>query len=157
MHIFQILGILLTWYGIWLYQSIEESKFDHGEELGGILIIILGVTVFCVAIYGIVVAVMEQKKMLIYVSQKWNNSYCIFSYINVFFKQFAVLLVVLIVIQLIMVSISHIIINNSISEKLKEGFDELMDTKYQKPNSTLSIYEERVSTQWNINVILFYL
>lgn len=75
MHIFQILGILLTWYGIWLYQSIEESKFDHGEELGGILIIILGVTVFCVAIYGIVVAVMEQKKMLIYVSQKWNNSY----------------------------------------------------------------------------------
>ncbi|KAM7342801.1 tetraspanin 42Eh [Cochliomyia hominivorax] len=116
-----ILGILLTWYGIWLYQSIENSKFDHGEELGGILIITLGVTVMCAAIYGTVVTIMEQKKMLIY---------------------FAVLLVILIVVQLIMVSISRITINSTITEKLKEGFDELMDTNFQKPNSTLSIYEE---------------
>ncbi|KAI8119020.1 Protein late bloomer [Lucilia cuprina] len=116
-----ILGILLTWYGIWLYQSNDNPTFDHGEKLGGILIITLGVVVLCVSIYGIVVAIMECKKMLIY---------------------FAVLLVVLIVIQFIMVSITHSAINTTVSKRLKEGFDELWDTKYQNPNATLSIYEE---------------
>lgn len=36
-------------------------------------------------------------------------------------------------------------LNNGVSSKLKEGFDELWDTVYQQPNEKLSFYEEWVS------------
>ena len=52
---------------------------------------------------------------------------------------------VLIVIQFVLVSISHAYINNKLPKKLQDGFDELWDdTEYQTTNATLSIYEEWV-------------
>ncbi|TMW40083.1 hypothetical protein DOY81_014837, partial [Sarcophaga bullata] len=89
--------------------------------MGGLLIITLGVVVFSTSVYGVVAAILEHKRMLIY---------------------FAVLLVVLIVIQFVLVSISHAYINNKFPKKLQDGFDELWDTEYQTTNTTLSIYEE---------------
>lgn len=116
-----ILGSLLMWHGIWLIDSVENTKYDHGEELGAILVITLGVAVIIVSIYGTIVTVMERKGMLIY---------------------FAVLLILLLVIQFVLVSICHTAIGTGVSDNLKQGFDELWDTKYQKPNATLSFYEE---------------
>lgn len=51
---------------------------------------------------------------------------------------------VLIVIQFVLVSISHASVNTRFPKKLQDGFDELWDTKSQTPNANLSIYEEWV-------------
>ncbi|XP_013098678.1 23 kDa integral membrane protein [Stomoxys calcitrans] len=116
-----ILGSLLIWFGAWLYQSVEDAKFDHGEELASIVIMTLGAVLICTAIYGSVVTVLGHINMLI---------------------GYAVVLIVLLVIQIILVSISYTALNNGVSEKLQQGFDELWDPLHRGPSAALSFYEE---------------
>uniref|UniRef100_T1PJU0 Tetraspanin n=1 Tax=Musca domestica TaxID=7370 RepID=T1PJU0_MUSDO len=116
-----ILGSVLTWFGSWLYKSIDDEKFDHGEKLASIVIMTLGGVLIFTAIYGTLATVFELSNMLI---------------------SFAVLLIALLVMQIVLVSISYTALNNGVSKRLEKGFDELWDPLHLKPSENLSFYEE---------------
>ncbi|XP_030560194.1 CD151 antigen [Drosophila novamexicana] len=120
--IYALNGCLLIWYGTWLLDSIAEQRnaVDHGEKLASILCILLGIVVILASIFGTVALFKECKKMLI---------------------SYAVLLILLLVIQFVMFSISFAASRDALPNSLKQGFDELWDV-YHRHNNTLSIYEE---------------
>ncbi|EDW01554.1 protein late bloomer [Drosophila grimshawi] len=120
--IYALNGCLLIWYGTWLLNSIAEQRnaVDHGEKLAAILCILLGIVIVLASIFGTVALAKECKKMLI---------------------SYAVLLLLLLVIQFIMFSISFAASRDALPNSLKQGFDELWDPK-RSINSTLSVYEE---------------
>lgn len=58
-------------------------------------------------------------------------------------------LIILLIIQVVLVSISYSSINNGVSEKLKQGFEELWDPMHEKPSQNLGFYEEWVSLEYS--------
>ncbi|XP_023162834.1 23 kDa integral membrane protein [Drosophila hydei] len=120
--IYALNGCLLIWYGTWLLDSIAEQQnfVDHGEKLASILCILLGIVIIIASVFGTVALIKDCKKMLI---------------------SYAVLLIVLLVIQFVMFSISFAASRDALPNSLKQGFDELWDPQHRL-NSTLNIYEE---------------
>ncbi|TDG51680.1 hypothetical protein AWZ03_001740 [Drosophila navojoa] len=118
--IYALNGCLLIWYGAWLLDSVAEQLnfVDHGENLASILCILLGIVVIIASVFGTVALLKECKRMLI---------------------SYAVLLIVLLIIQFIMFSIAAS--RDTLPSSLKQGFDDLWDPQ-QRLNSTLNIYEE---------------
>ncbi|XP_034106341.1 protein late bloomer [Drosophila albomicans] len=121
--IYALNGCLLIWYGTWLLDTIVEqpNPIDEGERMAAILCILLGSVIILASIFGTVALAKECKKMLI---------------------SYAVLLLLLLVIQFIMFSISFSASRDALPESLRQGFDELWDTLSMRSNSTLNIYEE---------------
>ncbi|XP_034477996.1 protein late bloomer [Drosophila innubila] len=120
--IYALNGCLLIWYGTWLLDTIVEQLIavHHGEKLAAILCILLGVVIILTSIFGLIGLVKECRKMLI---------------------SYAVLLLLLLVIQFIMFSSSFAASRDFLPESLTQGFDELWDAQYMS-NSTLNKYEE---------------
>ncbi|XP_037941079.1 tetraspanin-9-like [Teleopsis dalmanni] len=118
-----LFGVILIWFGVWLCNTVNgenERTIDLGENLLGALIILLGVVVFLISIFGFVGIYMKSRKMLI----------C-----------FAVIMVLLLIIQLVLLSLSYTAASEGMPSELKQGFDELWD-KHDFDNSTLSSYEQ---------------
>ncbi|XP_068147113.1 tetraspanin-9 [Drosophila tropicalis] len=116
-------GSLLIWYGCWLLDNLTNSQnieIEHGENLAAILTILLGIVIVVASIYGSVGVCQESRTVLI---------------------SYAVLLLVLLIIQVIMFSISFAASRDALPESLRQGFDELWDV-HHLGNSTLNIYEE---------------
>lgn len=68
--------------------------------------------------------------------------------------QYAVLLLLLLVIQFIMFSISFAASGDALPDSLKQGFEELWDANEQRSNSTLNAYEQWVS--WAEECLVFH-
>lgn len=120
--IYAINGCLLIWFGTWLLDTIDEqpNAVDLGEKLAAILCILLGSVIILASIFGTIGLAKQSQKMLI---------------------SYAVLLLLLLVIQFIMFSFSFAASRDALPESLKEGYDELWDP-HPKTNSSLNIYEE---------------
>ncbi|KAM8711864.1 hypothetical protein ACLKA7_012381 [Drosophila subpalustris] len=120
--VYAINGCLLIWYGTWLLDTIAEepNAVDHGEKLAASLCILLGTVIVLTSIFGTVGLVKQCRKMLI---------------------SYAVLLLLLLVIQFIMFSSSFAASRDALPESLRQAFEELWDTQYRS-NSTLNSYEE---------------
>ncbi|KAH8371785.1 hypothetical protein KR093_008844 [Drosophila rubida] len=133
--IYALNGCLLIWYGAWLLDTIveEPNPVDEGERMAAILCILLGIVIILASVFGTVALAKECKKMLI---------------------SYAVLLLLLLVIQFVMFSISYAASRDALPESLQQGFDELWDTHSVRTNSTLNIYEEWVSALWGFNSIM---
>ncbi|XP_054736468.1 protein late bloomer [Anastrepha obliqua] len=116
-----VMGIILVWFGAWLYSNITEVDIDNSETLIATVIIVLGNVLLIMAAFGCVATYRESKSMLI---------------------GYAVILIILLVIQMFLVSISYTAANGSLSSGLQRGFDELWDKGYTNLNTTLSFYEE---------------
>ncbi|XP_067632602.1 protein late bloomer [Eurosta solidaginis] len=116
-----LFGVFLIWFGAWLHSNISEIDIDDSEMLIATVIILLGIVLIVMAIFGCVAAYMESKSMLI---------------------SYAVILVILLVIQIFLVSISYTAAGGSLSSGLQRGFEELWDKEYTTINTTLSFYEE---------------
>ncbi|KAH8415956.1 hypothetical protein KR222_004839 [Zaprionus bogoriensis] len=120
--IYALNGCLLIWYGVWLLDSLSEQQnaVEHGEKLAAILCLLLGSVIILASIFGTVALFKECRKMLI---------------------SYAVLLLLLLVIQFIMFSISFAASRDALPESLRQGFDELWDAQHGG-NNTLAAYEE---------------
>ncbi|XP_037715791.1 protein late bloomer isoform X1 [Drosophila subpulchrella] len=116
-------GCLLIWYGAWLLESLSEEHrimgLDHGEDLAASLCILLGTVIIVASIFGSVAMAKDSKTLLI----------C-----------YAVLLVLLLIVQFVMVSISYAASRESLPDSLRQGFDDLWDLQHDG-NSTLNTYE----------------
>ncbi|ALC41265.1 Tsp42Eh [Drosophila busckii] len=116
-------GCLLIWYGVWLLNSLVEPQhivIDKGEKLAAILCIVLGCVIVLTSVLGTVGLLRECKRILI---------------------SYAVLLVLLLVIQFILFSLSYAASRDRLPASLKQGFDELWDPLHSG-NSTLNAYEQ---------------
>ncbi|KAH8252848.1 hypothetical protein KR032_002123 [Drosophila birchii] len=117
-------GCLLIWYGVWLLDSLSDQQrvlgMDHGEDLAAALCILLGTVIIVASIYGTVAVVKDSRTLLI----------C-----------YAVVLVLLLIVQFVMFSISFGASRESLPESLKQGFEDLWDPQHVG-NSTLNSYEE---------------
>ncbi|XP_014102829.1 tetraspanin-9 [Bactrocera oleae] len=116
-----IMGVTLMWFGAWLHSNIGEIDVDNSETLVAIVIVLLGAVLLVMAVFGCAATYMESKSMLI---------------------SYAVILVILLVIQIFLVSISYTATSGSLSSGLQRGFDELWDKRNTNKNTTLSFYEE---------------
>ncbi|KAH8372773.1 hypothetical protein KR009_004645 [Drosophila setifemur] len=117
-------GCLLIWYGTWLLDSLSDQQavigMNHGEELAAGLCILLGIVIIVASIFGSVAVAKYSRTLLI----------C-----------YAVLLVLLLIVQFLMFSINFAASRETLPDALKQGFDDLWDPHYVS-NSTLNIYEE---------------
>ncbi|XP_036332330.1 CD63 antigen [Rhagoletis pomonella] len=116
-----MMGVILIWFGSWLYSNREEVDVDNSEALIATVILVLGTVLVVMAFFGCVGTYTESKSMLI---------------------SYAVILVILLVIQIFLVSISYTAASGSLSSGLQRGFDELWDKGHTNINTTLSFYEE---------------
>ncbi|CAD7015430.1 unnamed protein product [Ceratitis capitata] len=114
-------GVILIWFGAWLYSNISEVDVDNSETLIATVITVLGTVLLVMSVFGCTATYMESKSMLI---------------------SYAVILVILLVIQIFLVSISYTAASGSLSSGLQQGFDELWDKRNTNINTTLSFYEE---------------
>ncbi|XP_017146015.1 protein late bloomer [Drosophila miranda] len=116
-------GCLLIWYGAWLLESLADKQnvvvLDHGEDLAAVLCILLGSVIILASIFGCVAMCRDSRTMLI----------C-----------YAVLLVLLLVVQFVMFSISFAASKDTLPDSLRQGFDDLWDHQHVG-NSTLNTYE----------------
>ncbi|KAH8267101.1 hypothetical protein KR018_005686 [Drosophila ironensis] len=115
-------GCLLIWYGAWLLENLSDERLvdETGEKLAAGICILLGGVIIVATIFGFVAVAKDSKSLLI---------------------SYAVLLVLLLLVQFVMFSISFAASREDLPESLRQGFDDLWDPLHFG-NSSLNVYEE---------------
>ncbi|XP_067632612.1 tetraspanin-9 [Eurosta solidaginis] len=118
--IFTLLGIVLVAFGIFVLITAAKNNVDHGENIAGGLIIVLGIAVVAIAIFGCLAAIHESKmKLAIY-----NIS-----------------LIGLILLQLILAAMAMQNTKDGVTGSIHEGFEKLWQDELKAPGA-LAYYED---------------
>lgn len=118
--IFTLLGIVLIAFGIFVLISASNNNVDHGETLAGALIIVLGVVIVVIAIFGCLAAIHESRTKLI---------------------AYIISLVVLILLQLILAAMASQGTKDGLSGSVHDGFEQLWEDEVKAPGA-LAYYED---------------
>jgi len=118
--ILTVLACILIGFGIFILVSGAANRVNHGENVAGILIIVLGIIILIISIFGCLAAIHEARKRLLI---------------------FIVALCVLILLQLLMSAMASHGTRDGLAGSVREGFDYLWELEQTEPGA-LAYYED---------------